>query len=254
MPRPRIGLLGCGNIGRIIARRGAGLNVVAVYDRHPERARQVGDALGARVHSGIDAFVADDFEVLVEAASVAAVSEVAARALGHGKDLVVLSAGALGEVAFRQELEALARERGRRIRIPSGALFGLDNLKVAQISRLERITLHTTKHPRALGVEAHERTRLFCGSAPQCIAQFPRNANVAVALGIATGTEIEVEIWADPEARENVHMVYATGEFGEVQIQVSNLPSPENPATSYLAALSAITLLKALDAPLVVGT
>ena len=37
-------------------------------------------------------------------------------------------------------------------------------------------------------------------------------------------------------------------------ISVHNLPSPDNPATSYLAALSVLTLLADLDTPLVVGT
>lgn len=254
MSARRIGLLGCGNIGRIIARRGAGLKVSAVYDRHPERAQQVGAALGARVHGGLDEFVAADFEVLVEAASVGAVSEVGAHALTRGKDLVVLSVGALADITLREELERLARAHRSTVRIPSGALFGLDNLKVAQISRLERLTLHTTKHPRALGIEAGERSRVFRGSAAQCIARFPRSANVAVALGLATGSEVEVEIWADPGARANRHVVNAVGEFGAVQIDISNRPSPDNPATSYLAALSVIALLRGLDAPLVVGT
>ena len=37
-------------------------------------------------------------------------------------------------------------------------------------------------------------------------------------------------------------------------IRVSNIPSPDNPATSYLAALSILTLLRDLEDPLVVGT
>jgi predicted dinucleotide-utilizing enzyme len=39
-----------------------------------------------------------------------------------------------------------------------------------------------------------------------------------------------------------------------VSIRTDNLPSPDNPATSYLAALSVLTLLKDLDDPLQVGT
>ena len=42
--------------------------------------------------------------------------------------------------------------------------------------------------------------------------------------------------------------------FGETYIRVTNVPSPDNPATSYLAALSILILLKNLDSPLVVGT
>jgi predicted dinucleotide-utilizing enzyme len=34
---------------------------------------------------------------------------------------------------------------------------------------------------------------------------------------------------------------------------VSNLPSPDNPATSYLAALSILSLLNQMDDPLVIG-
>jgi predicted dinucleotide-utilizing enzyme len=48
--------------------------------------------------------------------------------------------------------------------------------------------------------------------------------------------------------------VPAHGAFGETTILTQNLPSPDNPSTSYLAALSIITLLKNLDRPLVVGT
>ncbi|HWQ64203.1 MAG TPA: aspartate dehydrogenase, partial [Methanospirillum sp.] len=33
----------------------------------------------------------------------------------------------------------------------------------------------------------------------------------------------------------------------------TNLPSPDNPATSYLAALSVLSLLKNIDNPLVIG-
>lgn len=44
------------------------------------------------------------------------------------------------------------------------------------------------------------------------------------------------------------------GEFGKVDIRVVNVPCPDNPATSYLAALSIITLLNDLDNPLVIGT
>ena len=77
---------------------------------------------------------------------------------------------------------------------------------------------------------------------------------MAATLSIASGSNVEVEIWADPGARDNCHVVHAVGEFGAVQIDISNRPSPDNPATSYLAALSVIALLRGLDAPLVVGT
>jgi predicted dinucleotide-utilizing enzyme len=52
----------------------------------------------------------------------------------------------------------------------------------------------------------------------------------------------------------NIHEVFVEGEFGDIYIRVSNVPSPDNPATSYMAALSILALLRNLENPLVVGT
>jgi predicted dinucleotide-utilizing enzyme len=65
---------------------------------------------------------------------------------------------------------------------------------------------------------------------------------------------VAVQLWADPAVTRNIHEIHVAGAFGETTILTQNLPSPDNPSTSYLAALSIITLLKNLDRPLVVGT
>jgi predicted dinucleotide-utilizing enzyme len=48
--------------------------------------------------------------------------------------------------------------------------------------------------------------------------------------------------------------VFVEGDFGETYIKVTNVPSPDNPATSYLAALSILSLLNDLSDPIIVGT
>jgi predicted dinucleotide-utilizing enzyme len=98
------------------------------------------------------------------------------------------------------------------------------------------------------------RTELFKGLAHDCIRQFPKNINVAVALGLAAGRDAEVELWVDPAVERNIHEVFVEGEFGDIYVRVSNVPSPDNPATSYMAALSILALLRNLENPLVVGT
>jgi predicted dinucleotide-utilizing enzyme len=95
---------------------------------------------------------------------------------------------------------------------------------------------------------------VFSGKANDCIREFPKNINVAVALGLAAGRDADVEIWIDPDVDRNIHEIIAEGSFGEIYIRVANVPSPDNPATSYLAALSVLTLLRNLNEPLVVGT
>ncbi len=251
----KIGLLGCGNIGHTIARHKVGIEIRAFYDIAPERVDVMQGLLGqANPHYDFESFLGDEFEILVEAASVGAVLQYGEAALQGGKDLVALSVGALADRGFRSRLEALADSLGRKIRIPSGALFGLDNLKIGQISPLDTLVLRTTKHPAAFGLQTREPTLLFQGSAEDCIKQFPRNANVAVALSLAAERPVAVQLWADPSVSQNTHEIHVAGAFGETTIAIQNLPSPDTPSTSYLAALSVITLLKNLDRPLVIGT
>lgn len=250
----KIGLLGCGNVGRLIASRGTGIEIGGLFDIVRERAEALHAICGARVYPDFDSFVTGDFDLVVEAASVEAVWSYGERVLREGKDLLVLSAGALSDMEFRERLVQLAGRLGRRIYVPSGAVIGLDNIKVGQITGFRKLLLRTTKSPASLHLETDRKTLLFRGRAQDCIRQFPRNINVAVALSLAAGQDAEVEIWADPSVDRNIHEIFAEGEFGRIQIRVENVPSPDNPATSYLAALSILTLLRNLDNPLVVGT
>lgn len=250
----KIGLLGCGNIGQILAKHDAGRRIVAVWDQVPEYATRVSEMTGARVCPDSDAFLADDFDILLEAASVEAVEEYCEPALEAGKDLIILSVGALADEGLRKRLCRRALDAGRKIRIPSGALFGLDNLKIARVSRLDRIVLRSTKTPASLNMETDEKQLLFRGPAHEGIRRFPRNVNVAVAMSLAAGRDVDMELWVDPTATHNRHEVIIEGEFGEANIAVNNVPCPDNPATSYLAALSVMALLDGLDEPLIIGT
>ena len=164
-----------------------------------------------------------------------------------------MSVGALADKEFRAHLVETARSLKRKIHIPSGAVMGLDNIRIGQISRVDKFVLRTTKNPKSLSREATERTQLFSGKAHDCVRQYPKNTNVAESLSIACGRDVDVELWMDPEEDRNMHEIFFEGEFGEAYIRIRNLPSPDNPATSYLAALSILTLLKNLDNPLVIG-
>ncbi|MDD3622841.1 MAG: aspartate dehydrogenase [Methanofollis sp.] len=250
-----IGLLGCGNIGNIIIKNHVGVDIVALYDQMPGRAEEAGKLCDAKVFGNIEDFLNEDYDIVVEAASIAAAQQYAASVLEHGKDLVVMSVGVFADETFRYEITDLATSLGQKIYIPSGAIFGLDNLKIGQVSGITRLLLRTTKNPRSLNIEeCTERTCLFSGMANECIKHYPKNTNVSVALELAADRDVEVELWADPDVDRNVHEIFIEGDFGEATITVKNRPSPDNPATSYLAALSIVTLLKNLGEPMRVGT
>ena len=247
-----IGLLGCGNIGSIVSKRDD-LNIVAVYDIDEARAQRTAESCGAYVCTSFQALLGYDVDTLVEAASIDAVHDHAIEALHADKNLVIMSVGSLADASFYKELTETARARNCRVHIPSGAIAGLDAVRAAAIAGIERITLRTTKPPQALGIRTTVRKRIFQGSATTCITAFPKNINVAVALSLAARSEVQVEIWADPEVDSNIHEVNAEGSFGKIAITLVNVPCPDNPKTSQLAASSLISLLLGLDEPLVIG-
>jgi aspartate dehydrogenase len=250
----RIGLLGCGNIGHIIAQYGGGFTITAVYDLVFDRAKEIAGISGAHPYEDFESFINADIDIVVEAASVGAVKSYAARVLSHKKDLVIMSVGALSDNEFLDEIRELARRTGQKIHIPSGAIFGLDNLKIGRISEITRLLLRTTKSPASLGIVSENKRLIFSGKADECIKAFPKNVNVSVAMSLAAGHDTDVELWVDPSVDRNVHELFIEGSFGETYIKVTNIPSPGHSATSYLAALSILSLLNNLNDPIIVGT
>jgi aspartate dehydrogenase len=250
----KIGLLGCGNIGHIIAEHGTGFAISAVYDVVPERASEIASISGARAYGDFGSFISADTDIIVEAASVVAVWMHAQDILSRHKNLIIMSVGALADPVFLDQIRKTALEAGTKVYIPSGAIFGLDNLKVGRISKITRLLLRTTKSPASLGMAGEARRLIFSGKANECIKAFPKNVNVSVAMSLAAGQDTDVELWVDPAVDRNVHELFVAGDFGEAHIRVTNVPSPGNKATSYLAALSILSLLEKMDDPIVVGT
>lgn len=256
----RILLVGAGAIGSAVARAAETIpdvERVLVFDARP--------GVAAKLASGLSkAEAADDFEralhasdLVVEAASQEAVAQYAPHALRAGCDVILASSGALANDALRETLEREARAAKRRVYVPSGAIGGLDAIKAAREARLDRVTITTAKPPAGLGKAASEGpVTLYEGPARDAVKQFPKNVNVAASLSLA-GLGLDatrVRIVADPALDKNTHTIEAVGAFGSLRVEVANEPSPDNPATSWLAALSIIALLKRIVAPIQVGT
>lgn len=253
----RLAIIGCGAVGSTVARavregRAGDWHTVAVLDRPaPARAEALAEALGLQVAGSLEALIAASPQVVVEAASVGAVGEYLIPLLEAGCDVVVLSTGGLVEPGLRTRAEAVARRVGRRIFAASGALGGLDLVAAANLAPPLRVTLTTRKPPRALGGKLEG----FAGSAAQAVAVFPQNLNVAATLALAAQDPgaVEVRVEADPSLRVNTHRVALDGPFGSARLEVSCLPLPDNPRTSWLAALSVLAVLRRLQSPLWVG-
>lgn len=255
----RILLVGCGALGGAIARGVAKMPgaKLAVFDVDEAKARALAHELGATRPDILD-YGIQEADLVVEAASQEALRALAPRVLGRGLPLVALSVGALSDPGLLDEVTRLARERGGRLHVPSGALAGLDGIRAAAEAGLDEVTLVTAKPPAGFGIAERlaEPRVLYEGPAAEAVRLYPKNVNVAAALSLAgIGFErTRVRIVADPALVANTHTVIARGAFGEMTCRVENRPSPENPASSYLASLAALALLRRFFAPVQVGT
>ncbi len=256
----KIALIGCGAIGATIARsvrdKILDVGVPIVMDNRRDKAKGVARLVGARVAGSIDDVLRSDVELVVEGASQEAVRLYGMAILASGKSLLVMSVGALADEELLKKMVDTARGKGVKIYVPSGALGGLDAIASASIAGLEKVTLTTTKPPASLGKKGvTKKSVVYEGNAREAIKLYPVNINVSAALSIA-GLGVDrtrVKIVADPAIKRNIHEMAAQGKFGKLRVRVENVPSPANPKTSYLAALSAIALLKRIASPLEVG-
>ncbi|MCW7075623.1 MAG: aspartate dehydrogenase [Candidatus Methanospirare jalkutatii] len=287
----RVGVIGCGAIGSEICKaidtdsfegRTLGLNMRLSFliDKHKEKIENLCEQLrhppaikmcGSTAKDVRFDEILHEVDLVIECASQSAVKEFVIPALEAGKDVMILSVGALAEEGMLERIEKIAREHRCDVYIPSGAIAGLDGLKSAAVSEIYEVRLTTRKPPagfegnrfvkeKGIDLAAVQKEGkplvLFEGVAADACRIFPENVNVAASLSIAGigARKTKVRVIADPRVRENTHEIEVRGAFGSLCVRVENVPSPTNPKTSHLAALSAIATLKRISHPLKVGT
>lgn len=261
----KVGLIGCGAIGSelaiVIDSLKVNAELVALFDTYQDAVNRLANRLKTKpvIARNAEEFVANEMDIVVEAASQDAVRRYAKLVLESNHDLMIMSVGALLDSDIYNDLSSIAEKHDRKIYIPTGAIAGIDAIRSVR-HLLEEVTLTTTKSPRGLegapffkthkiDLSRIKRARvIYQGNAEDAVKLFPANVNVAAALGLAGigGKKTKVRIVADPKVKVNIHEITARGQFGEMRFQVKNIPSPTNPKTSYLAVLSAIECLRSI--------
>lgn len=268
MPDIRLAIAGLGAIGRVLARRladgvpGIALACVAVRDRAKAEAWLREQKIVAPIVE-LEEMPAHA-DLAVECAPASLIEQICRPMLAAGKQVMVLSCGAL---LPRPELIELAKQNGGRILVPTGALLGLDAVAAAAEGTINSVRMTTRKPPGGLrgapylvannvSVEdLNEAKRVFSGSAREAAAGFPANVNVAAALALAgVGPDrTMIDIWADPSVDRNCHTIEVDADSARFTLAIENVPS-ENPKTGKIVALSVLAALRKLGAPLAVGT
>lgn len=263
----RIGIIGCGNIGLFLLEK---INlektlpnavITSIFDERAEsqeKLEQLAKQYQCAYMKDKAAFLGSDLDLVVECAHPTVAQQYAVDIIKSGKDILITSVGALVDQNLLAQLTSLASAKNSTIYVPSGAIGGLDALSAAKaLGEIERVQLTTRKPPQALAVqvEGDEPQTVFSGTAAEAIRNFPQNINVAITLSLAgLGIdETKVLILADPNVERNIHEISMQGSFGHVQVTLENLPMPNNPKTSYLTALSALSTLKNINQPIKIG-
>lgn len=262
----RVGIVGYGTAGKDVARalmqnqiEQAKLVTILVRSAHPAP-----DPSIVMTHE-IDHFLSHNLDLVVEAAGHEAVHLYGEKILMTGSKLMLSSVGALGDAALYKKLMAAACNHGGQIICPSAAIAGLDRLAAAQEDGLEFVELVTRKPVKAwYGTYAEqvvdlasltEPVEIFSGNARESSQLFPESVNVSAAISIAgVGFEkTSVRVFVDPTIDKNIHELTASGKFGKMSLAVSNTPSPNNPKTGYVVAMSLCKAIRQLSSPLVYG-
>ena len=264
MSMKKVALIGCGALGSIAARGIAeklpGLcRVTGVMDLSREAAEKLASQVHARACASLQELLADDPEIVIEAAGIGVVRAMGAEVLRSGRDLLMLSIGAMADAALKAELEQAAVESGRKIYLVNGALGGLDVMQTMSLMGPTKTAIESAKAPRSLngapGLQGKElpedrETVAFTGNVTDAINGFPKNVNVAVAACIASQCpDITVSIKSVPGQRENCHCVHLENALVTADISIRSRPDPENPRSSTSAAWSVVALLKNLTSP-----
>lgn len=270
----RLLIIGCGAIGQNLAKVIDTMDEVELFymtDKNEARAQQcVKEYRKAKFISNTDESIRahlKHLDLVVEAASQDAVAHYVPFILGFGKDVLVMSVGAFADDVLREKCYSLAKKKGGRLYVPSGAVCGTDALHAASMDKIDSVELISTKGPKSFkdvpwlkqqGIDVEklkERTVIYEGPAREAIVHFPKNVNVSATIALL-GLGLDktmVTLICDPTCDCNSHRLIVKGVFGEIDAETDNVPFPSNPATSYLAALSAIAAIKRIAGNVWIG-
>lgn len=248
----KVSIIGCGNIGKELAKfmdNDPHFTLVGLVDIKAAAVTDTLAPLKKKVPRMSIKEAVEAADLIIESADKNVVGEIIR--LCAGKKVLILSVAGLIDLTKPPKCD---------IYIPSGAIAGLDAIKAVR-GKIQELKLISTKPPRALGSAPYlieksiniekitEQKVVFQGNFRDAIKGFPQNINVAASLYLASRFEkLQVTIIADPTAALNTHEIACIGEFGTITLKTENKPS-KNPKTSYLAILSAISILKSLNEP-----
>ncbi|XP_077068546.1 aspartate dehydrogenase domain-containing protein isoform X1 [Siphateles boraxobius] len=194
----KVGIVGYGHLGQFlvekIQREGAkvGLQLAFVWNRNPDKLK---DSLPKElILHDLSDFTCRVTDVIVEVCHPQIVKEFGVRFLSHAHFLVG-SPSALSDIQLEHELRTAAKQHGKTLYVPSGALWaGQDIQKMNDSGTLQALSIRMSKHPSCFRLtggllsdwtEGEGRRVLYHGSVAELCPIAPNNVNTMAAAAIA---------------------------------------------------------------------
>ena len=238
----RIGLIGHGRIGRLVARAissaMAGHSVLAaVLTRSPTQGATCDQ------YQNPAAFFSVPVDLYLECAGPEALAALGALAMERA-DVWSVSGVALADESLRARLQAIGERNGHRLRLVAGASGGLDAVQaLAAASGIEV----------EVDIVAPERCNPFTASAREAALRLPHGVNLAVAVALAGAglDRTRVQVTPDPDSSHHVIGVRARSALGRFE---SRLEPVSDPAQGlHIVAASLVAALQQADRVIWVG-
>lgn len=269
MSKLKLGIIGCGAIGSSVAnfvdkKLNKRIELVGIYDVEKNKIKSLLKKLNRKPQFQEWAEVIENSELTVEAANIEAAKKLILEGIKYKKALIILSVGVFVK---HPRLLSLIKKSQSKLYIPSGAICGVDGLNSLSLGQIKKLELITSKPPRSLEgipylvekkidvLNIKKEKIVFRGDIEEAIKYFPQNINVAASIFLASGfKDIKVVIKVDPKLKRNRHRIMVKAKEGDMAVELANIPSPQNPKTSYLAILSTQALLKKIVSPVKIGS
>ncbi|KAG9342850.1 hypothetical protein JZ751_015057 [Albula glossodonta] len=227
-----VGIVGYGHLGQHLVERiqregkAAGLRLAFVWNRNTDKLR--GSVPEEFILQQLSQFTERNVDLIVEVCHPQIVKEFGAQFLSRAH-FMVGSPSALADPHLNQQLHQAAACHGRTLYVPSGALWGGQDIqRLNNNGTLSALFIRMSKHPSCFRLtgdllsdweEGEGRRVLFKGSVSDLCTLAPNNVNTMAAAAIAAGRlgfgGVTGEIVSDTELSQfHVVEVEVTGANG----------------------------------------
>ncbi|XP_026885532.1 putative L-aspartate dehydrogenase isoform X1 [Electrophorus electricus] len=194
----KVGVVGYGHLGRFLVDRiqrdgpGVGLSLAFVWNRNTDKLTD--SVPDDQILTDLAEFTDRNADVIVEVCHPHIVKEFGIQFLAHANFLVG-SPSALANPQLDQALRLTAKQHGKTLYVPSGALWGGQDIqRMNDSGSLRALSIRMSKHPSCFRLgegllsdwsEVEGRRVLFHGSVADLCPIAPNNVNTMAAAAIA---------------------------------------------------------------------